>query len=235
MKFNQKILSIPPYISTSWKNVISLHRREDSKGAVLIISLVNGSTIEVPGMPEELLRSVFLAHQKFVEGEIETKLAPPGVSFPLPFPSDATALMNLPIGIDGAAQSIMQHDSAAADSPSLPPEMLEKIVSITKAIGFENPDSLPKPEPHCNCVHCQIMRSLHGADPSAAPKVETDELVSEEDLRFQEWTIAQATDSLYVVSNPLNRDEQFNVFLGTPIGCTCGEKNCEHVRAVLNS
>ena len=40
---------------------------------------------------------------------------------------------------------------------------------------------------------------------------------------------------LIVVTNPLDANEHYNVFLGDPIGCTCGQKNCEHIRAVLNS
>ncbi|NGX33463.1 MAG: hypothetical protein K1060chlam4_01531, partial [Candidatus Anoxychlamydiales bacterium] len=40
---------------------------------------------------------------------------------------------------------------------------------------------------------------------------------------------------LYRVTNPLDENEHYSVFLKDPIGCTCGKKNCEHVKAVLNS
>ena len=35
--------------------------------------------------------------------------------------------------------------------------------------------------------------------------------------------------------DPLDPNEHYNVFLGTPLGCTCGEKDCEHIRAVLST
>ena len=71
--------------------------------------------------------------------------------------------------------------------------------------------------------------------------VETDlkhafkEEISEEDLRFREWDIEQKGENLYLVRNPLNQKEEYNVFLGNPVGCTCGKDNCEHIRTVLNS
>jgi PhoH-like ATPase len=49
------------------------------------------------------------------------------------------------------------------------------------------------------------------------------------------WGIEQTAEQLYKVTNPLDANEQYNVFLGTPLGCTCGLKNCEHIRAVLNT
>jgi hypothetical protein len=35
--------------------------------------------------------------------------------------------------------------------------------------------------------------------------------------------------------NPLDHKEHYNVFLGDPIGCSCGNNNCEHIQAVLKS
>jgi hypothetical protein len=79
-------------------------------------------------------------------------------------------------------------------------------------------------------MHCQIAKALHGELPE-----EQEEEVTDEDLKFRLWDIDQTGDKLYVVTNPLDSKEYYNVFLGDPIGCTCGEKNCEHIRAVLNS
>ena len=62
-----------------------------------------------------------------------------------------------------------------------------------------------------------------------------EEIVSDEDLAFRDWEIKQTTDEKYQVTNPLDANEQYNVFLGNPLGCTCGEKNCEHIRAVLST
>ena len=83
-------------------------------------------------------------------------------------------------------------------------------------------------------MHCQIMRIMR-EDQEEATDNSHEEEVTAEDLRFREWDIEHSGDHLFVVSNPLNQQEQYNVFLGKPVGCTCGQPNCEHIRAVLNS
>jgi hypothetical protein len=62
-----------------------------------------------------------------------------------------------------------------------------------------------------------------------------EELVSDDELKFRTWDISQSNEKLYIVSNPLDDHEHYSVYLGEPIGCTCGQKLCEHVRAVLNN
>ena len=59
--------------------------------------------------------------------------------------------------------------------------------------------------------------------------------MNEEDLKFRNWEIEQTADKLYIVTNPFDKNEHYSVFLGDPLGCTCGEKNCEHIRAVLTT
>ena len=230
MKINQKILSIPPYVSTSWKNVISLHY----EGGILIIGLVNGSTIEIPGLDRTVLENVFAAHEHYLELEASGNLPQTGPAPSPVFPPIDSALLNFPmqIGIDGEIGGMLQHNSDASDSPDLPLEMLAKISSITKAMGFTNSDQLPKPEPHCNCTHCQIMRAIRAEETAAA---EEDEEITDEDLHFRDWDIEQVGDKLFSVANPLQKDEYYRVFLGSPVGCTCGIPNCEHIKAVLNS
>ena len=58
---------------------------------------------------------------------------------------------------------------------------------------------------------------------------------SEDDLKFRDWDIEQKSEELYEVTNPIDQNEHYQVFLGNPVGCTCGKKNCEHIRTVLNS
>lgn len=232
MKINQKILSIPPYVSTSWKNVVSLHL----DGQILVIGLVNGSTIEIPGLERPILENVFAAHEKYLEMEAMGTLPQTGPSPSPIFPPGNSALMSFPLamGPDGDIGQMLQHNSAASDSPDLPPEMLEKIGSMTKMMGIESPDQLPKPEPHCNCTHCQIMRAIRGSEENLVEEEEEEE-VSDDDLRFKEWDIEQVENNLYLIANPLNKTEHYSVFLGNPVGCTCGRANCEHIKAVLNS
>jgi len=77
-----------------------------------------------------------------------------------------------------------------------------------------------------------MVRALHD-EPSQ--QGEGEEEVSDEDLTFQDWEVKQEGDKLYLVTNPLDRDERYRVFLGKPLGCTCGKTNCEHIRMVLSS
>jgi len=82
------------------------------------------------------------------------------------------------------------------------------------------------------------MRAIQQGDehPEQKKKQESlEEEVSAEDLKFRDWDIVQSGDDVYIVTNPLNAEEQYNVYLGNPVGCTCGQPNCEHIRSVLNS
>ncbi|MCI0382376.1 MAG: hypothetical protein L0207_04930 [Chlamydiae bacterium] len=240
MKINHKILSIPPYISTSWKNVLSL-RVQNQTVSVLTIELVNGTIIEIPDLPDPVLKAIFAAHERFLEQETHTNKQNLPQNFN-PFNGnvlpDPSAIIGIPfkLGIEGVDNlgTILQHSSEGASSPDLPKEVVEKIVTLAKVVGFDNVEAMPKPEPHCNCIHCQIMRAIHfGTEKDAANE---EDIVSEEDLKFRDdWEIERISDKLYLVLNPLNKEEHYNVFLGEPIGCTCGKKSCEHIAAVLKS
>ncbi len=238
MKINQKILSIPPYISTSWKNVVSLHLQQQNGAAVLLIGLVNGSTIEIPGLDKQILEATFAAHEKFLEQDCISagpKGPPPGSIIPPGMMEDSSAILSLPLrfGLDANMGNLLQHNPEASDSPDLPKEVIEKIASFSKVVGFDNIDNFPKPEPHCNCMHCQVMKAMQ--ESTHDHHEEEEEEISEDDLRFREWDIEQKGENLYIITNPLNAEEHYNVFLGKPVGCTCGQPNCEHIRAVLNS
>lgn len=241
MKINQKILSIPPYISTSWKNVLSLHIDKREGHSILVIGLVNGSTIEIPGLDSNTLKATFAAHSKHLEREEsvdEIKQGPIGPLMPPQFAGDPSAVLSLPIqfGIDTHMGNILQHNQEASDSPDLPQDVLEKITTLAQSMGFAEMDHFPKPEPHCNCVHCQIMRAMQQKqEDNSHHELSENEEVSDDELRFRDWDIKQQGDKLYIVTNPLNQTEHYDVFLGSPVGCTCGQSNCEHIKAVLNS
>ena len=219
MKINNQILSLPPYISTSWKNVNSLS--VDLSGN-LIILLHSNAKIIIPNLEKSVINVIFDAHAKYIEQETSPKKG--GDFLGSPF---------LKIGAEGIESlgSAMQHNPLQANAPDLPKDILEKIVSITKAMNIET-DIMPKPEANCNCVHCQLARALRG---ESRNKETTDEEVTEEDLKFRTWDIEQIDEKLYRVTNPLDNNEHYSVYLGSPVGCTCGEKNCEHIKAVLNS
>jgi len=251
MRINHKILSIPPYISTSWKNIASLHIENQGTALVLIVTLLNSTRIEVPNLEAPIIEAIFASHARFMEQEQNALPQKPPSSPKLPLEalsSGATAPQvfgfNIPmkgcLPIFDNMSSMLQHNSEQADSSDLPLEILSKISNIAKTLGIEDLASLPKPEPHCNCPHCQIARALHEGISGDVEEVSAAEIVPEEevtaaDLKFRTWDIAQTGDNLFVVTNPLDDKEHYSVFLGDPLGCTCGDKHCEHIRAVLNS
>ena len=214
MKVTDKILSLPPYISTAWKNVVSLQMESRPFGHVLIIELTTGNKVEVPNLGPPIIEKIFTTHAEVLEQEEILKK----LSFPLPM-------------MEGFP-TVLQHNPEQAHTPPLPQEMLEKIAAMTKNLLPEGLSETPKAEPHCHCPYCQIIRSVFGAE-ETPPALE--EEVTEADLQFRTWDIEQKGEKLFTVVNPLDLKEHYNVFLGDPIGCTCGQKNCEHIQAVLRS
>lgn len=218
MKITSKILSIPPYLSTTWKNVASLSVRSEGNLFTLVVGLQDMTRIEIPALNQEMVNEIFEAHARSNEMDGHSPLDSP-FSLNVPMLSDGGTLAPLPF----------QHNPEQADLPPLQPSILKKIGAIIRALGGEDIALGAAAEKECNCMYCQMTRAIQGEE---APK---EEEISAEDLRFRDWEIAQTGDQLYSVINPLDANEHYSVFLGTPIGCTCGSKNCEHIRAVLNS
>ncbi len=227
MRISRKVLSLPPYISTSWKNVISLVLEERAFGPILIIELQGGAKVEVPGLDQALIAEIFDVHSKCLEEEESKSEEISPRREEIPFLRIGTNLG----GLDTIG-SVMHHNPQQKDAPNLPPEILSKITNIAKVLGIDDPHTLPKAEPHCNCVHCQIARAMHNQN---RHEEHLEEEIKDEDLKFRIWDVKQAGEKLYTVCNPSDEKEVYNVFLGDPIGCTCGQNNCEHIRAVLNT
>ena len=250
MKINPKILSIPPYISTSWKNIASLHVENYPENypptLVLVVTLLSGVRIEVPHLEQVMIEGIFAAHTRYLEQE---ERPPQKISHPSPinFPpinisgeqaqilSLGLPLQNAIVGMDHLG-SLLQHNPEQADSPDLPSDVLQKIAQLSKTMGIDDPNAVPKPEPHCNCVHCQIARALQGGVAHVESiKEEPEEIVTDEELKFRTWDVVQTGENLYTVTNPMDTQEHYDVYLGNPVGCTCGENHCEHIRTVLNT
>lgn len=232
MKIDEKILSLPPYISTAWQNVTGVFTNE---GKQLEIHLNSGAVIKMP-MPEpKIVDLIFYYHLQFIEkGEIKQKAKinanpekePFSLPFGMPFPFSQDNV--LPFG------GMMQHNPEQANMPEIPKELLDKVTHLAKAI---NPDTtqvlFPDAQPHCNCLYCQVGRAMNATSKEEAKPLE--EPVTDDDLKFKEWDISKTGDALYEVKNPLNQTEIYQVYLGNPIGCTCGSSQCEHIKAVLSS
>lgn len=243
MKINERIFSLPPYISTCWSNIAALHM----KGTTLVVGMIDGETIQIPDLKPEILETIFESHAKFLDDNTSAEAArnQPFGAFPFQQVQEEVGDMELPlkfgIGAMDTWGAALQHNPAQANMPNLPDEVLEKVRSISKIIAPEDPMAMPKPEPHCNCMHCQIARAINqGLGLSDMyqkdeENVKVNDEVPDEELLFQQWEIQQMEDKVYNVINRLDNDEKYSVYLGHPVGCTCGKEGCEHILAVLKS
>jgi len=228
---NENYISIPPYLSTKWNFIDAIHM----DGSLLVISLADGSVVEIPDLSLDVIEQVFSAHAKSLEKSDEAKqqtlskntLGALGGDIPL-----------LKFGISGGESfgAMMQHSIENSHAPDLPKEILEKVVTVAKIVAADSGMEVPKAEPHCNCPHCQIARAINSGlenSEEAVEQEEVPEVVKDEDLTFSQWIIEEAGDKLYDVINKLDASEKYTVHIGTPVGCTCGEEGCEHLIAVL--
>jgi hypothetical protein len=223
MKINSKVLSIPPFISIAWKSVTSIHMENLNHNPILVILTTNGARIELPALDLVMIETIFAAHAQYAE-ELASKNTSQGRKN---FPQIHIGSFNL-----DSFNNPFQHNPEQIDAPNLPREIVDKILTLSDEMGIDNHNLFPTPEENCNCLHCQIARTFREEkDKEQTPE----EAVTEEDLRFRLWDISPASDTLYLVTNPLDAQENYHVCLGDPVGCTCGQKNCEHIRAVLNS
>jgi hypothetical protein len=235
MNINAKILSIPPYISTSWKNIASLHVQRIASGDLLIITLISGARIEIPHIDSILIDAIFTAHAEHINHEeksVKTQTRPTATS--------EQFILKLPLPLPGMAPeelaTLLQHDPTQAHGPDLPRDVLDKITEITQSMAIEDSALLPQAEQGCNCMRCQIAHAMqNGLGKQVNEEKKEEEVVSDEDLTFRTWDVAQENDKLYLVTNPLEVKEQYHVYLGDPIGCTCGNTRCEHIQAVLKT
>ena len=235
IKINDKMISIPPYISTQWSRISSLHM----KGNALCIALQQGESLLIPNLNPDVLKQIFQAHASFMEQENDSRFIPIARgpdNLKSVFDQMADTSIRLAISSLDGLETITQHNPSQADSPDLPEELLAKIKTISDLIPPGKELILPKTEPSCNCFHCQITRALHGEEVIEID--EAQEEVSDDDLHFQQWNVIQIGADLFTVSNKLDSQESYRVYLGQPVGCTCGkggEEGCEHILAALRS
>lgn len=234
MRITDKIISIPPYISTSWDKVASVYMKEQE----LVISLKDNTQIVIPNLSSEVIEEIFNAHAAYLDTQIVKRPKEEAATT-----QTSENVLGLPFRLFfGTLESInqaLQHNPSYSDLPPLPPEIVSKIELLAKAVPVEEISNLLTPQPGCNCVYCQMSRILKKATnaPHDVPEVtsheSTEEEVKEEELRFEQWEVRQIGDKMYQVTNKLDPKEHYSVYLGNPIGCTCGKPNCEHIVAVL--
>jgi len=238
MKINHKILSIPPYISTSWKNISSLQSAQEGEKRSLLVHLQNGGLVRIPDLEAVVVQGIFEAHAKYIETESKT---PSNTEMEVNKRRSPVQEANLGIKffeIENIS-SMMTHNEQEKNAPDLPSYILSKVQEISLEMGLSNSATLPVAQPNCNCPFCQIAKSIEKPMTESREQLshheEEEDLVTEEDLSFTSWIIRPLKQNLYLVIHPDHLEDQYQVFLGSPIGCTCGSNQCDHIKAVLSS
>lgn len=241
MKINRALFCLPPYLSTTWSHVMALHMR----GEALFVSLADGEIIQIPNLPPELLQLIFENHGNYLEEEERLDKAAeqmvqasqnPLIQM-LSSPEIGTSSLRFAIAnFDGAGgmYNALQHNAGQSQLPNLPPEILEKILSITKLMASNEPDLFPPAEPHCNCIHCQITRAMQNSSDSNSVQQSVFEEVEESELTFQQFNIEEVANQIFKVTNRLEND-CYIVELAPKVRCSCGQNDCEHIINVLKS
>lgn len=168
MKITSKILSIPPYLSTSWYEVDSLFQSEDG---ALVVALTNGMQVRLEHLSTEVVHTIFMAHARFLEEEAEREeeeddevselLSSPHAE--VEFSVHSPFAMGEVDEMSGDAMKIfMEHDPSRSLGPLLPEPLLKRVTSLAKM--FLPPDMIPLDSSHenCRCPFCQIVRALSG-------------------------------------------------------------------------
>lgn len=236
MRINHKVLSIPPYISTSWKNICSLQSKKEDGKHLLLIYLQDKSCITVPEIEEVVIKAIFEAHAKHLEIENKASVQSVNKKSQTPATSPDSNIKSFEMG---SVNSLACHNEAERNAPDLPPYILTKVEQISKEMGLSNSATLPFPEPNCNCPFCQIAKSMQKSSEAEVSftsfEEDEEEEISLEDLSFTSWMIRPLKTNLYQVVHPDEPEKNYEVFLDSPIGCTCGSNRCEHIKAVLTS
>ncbi len=270
MKITPKIFHLPPYLSTAWSDVRAIYHKD----GMLTILLLNGHSIEIPKIDDEIKQQIFSAHASFLQEKQEVKPLPlPNIKSQLSLPFQVFHLktpLDIPphIAVDSLLAEIMnhtpptmrmqldsmetiansmQHNPKQANTPDIPQEILHKIAQVAKIVVSNDIESIPPPEPHCNCPHCQIARVIHK---DTKYTEESEGLTAKEELPSQNapsqdltlqgiWEIQELGKETYTVKSRSNPSETYSVTLkgslGNTFGCTCGQFGCEHLIAVLKS
>lgn len=237
-KITDTLVSIPPYVSTSWEQIAALERHDST----LYIILLSGAKLTVPNLSEELLSSIFSLHAQKIEKRSHTHPK----NEPLPqdntldsiqkgFKDLVSITMKLGVNALGQLGQVLEHNPSHAHLPPLPPEMIERIKTIKNIISKEDLKSLKPPVEHCHCLYCQIVHLLQTETAAVDEVSPQEEIVDDKDLQFSQWEVIPLSNQQYVVRNKLDTHEEYKVFLGDPMGCTCGKPHCEHIVAVLRS
>lgn len=228
MDLNIKYFSFPPYLSTAWEQVAALSITPSHQ---IVFHLVNRESVTLPLLSPSETDAIFKTHAEFLQQQIKT------LSHKKETGGERDSIYRFALGSPDGISVAMHHNPAQSNAPDLPKEMLAKIAQISKILSLDENQNYAEVEPHCNCYHCQIARAIHQnlVQAKGEKALGEEEPISDKDLEFQQWEITQTGDKLFSVVNKIDRQEQYSVYLGQPIGCTCGKQGCEHILVVLKS
>lgn len=208
MIINKQILSIPPFISTSWRDVELLLSDGHS---TLNIYLKNGTLVKISNLQKDDLDLIFKVHQDILLTPEQPHI--PSLIDPLLF---------------SFSGPLLEHDPDLKDASPLPDEVKIKLKSLLE--GFPKLDKIKLPEVHsdCNCPFCQVMSLIQDDE-------NDDDIVTDDDLHFSTWKQDHLTEHLIKLIHPFNEEEIYLVSLDTPVTCSCGQTGCEHIEHVLRN
>ncbi len=184
-----------------------------------------------------MIEAIFSAHARYLEQE-EKAPAPkllPGTPLSLPDSSQQLASFALPLKDMQGLGNVSQHNPEQADTPDLPQTGPGKIGEITKAMGIDDLIASPQTRAPLQLRALPDRAGNAGRCRERSRRRSRKKLSLMRNLNSARGISRRLRDKLYVVTNPLDDKEHYNVFLGDPVGCTCGHHHCDHVRAVLNS
>lgn len=204
----------------------------------LVVCLTDGIVVRIPNLPASLIEQIFKVHSEFLTEQ--------NVKKPLRFLKNelegitaSETPFRLGIGsMENMMASSMQHNPEQAHMPDLPSEIVDKIATIAKIVSPGEAINLPKGEPHCNCMFCQVSRAIHK---HVQEEEETEVIIESKEVLPQipsphPWVIEQYETNCYNVHHHDSPYQQYKVFIKDgEIGCNCGSHGCEHIIAVLRS
>lgn len=223
MAVTRRVLHLPPYISTSWENVIALHMEqdEDSDEPLLVVTLQGGAQIGIPNLREEIAHELFALHAQILAGEENLK---------------CSQELNKAEGLfepEEMLKLLICHQPALCDEQPMPEEVECKLQSIGQLLDRDILARLKRPVDNCNCPFCQVHRALLTDLHNEAESTEDLPDTTIERMQSGKWVINTKDQSTFTVFTEESPQERFQVCLGECISCTCGQANCEHVKAVL--
>jgi hypothetical protein len=207
MLINKKLLHIPPFISTSWKDVELL--LGDGHHS-LNIYLKNGTLVQISHLSKEELDLIFQVHQEILLAQASSK------DLTLPHPL-----------LFQFSHQFLEQDPQISDTTSLSDAVKIKLLSVLdQMIPQEHTHAHPD---SCSCAQCTLINFL--SEKNQTP----DEIVCDEDLQFATWIVDPLESQNYKLTHPYHPDETYFVCLNHPICCSCGQPGCEHIEHVLKT